>query len=36
MSAYYTDEMHGHHDHYDLGGFPLSTGYTLPEARLAY
>ncbi|RZT84291.1 homoserine O-acetyltransferase [Pseudonocardia sediminis] len=36
MNAYYTDEVHGKHEYYDLGGFPLRSGYTLPEAGIAY
>ncbi|MBN9099789.1 MAG: alpha/beta fold hydrolase [Pseudonocardia sp.] len=36
MSGYYSDDVHGKHEYFDLGGFPLTTGYTLPNARLAY
>ncbi len=36
MSGYYTDDVHGHHEYFELGGFPLTTGYTIPNARLAY
>lgn len=35
-SAYYTEEIHGPHEYLDLEGFVLSSGYTLPEAQLAY
>ncbi|MCW2720166.1 alpha/beta fold hydrolase [Pseudonocardia sp.] len=36
MSGYYSDDVHGKHEYFELGGFPLTTGYTLPNARLAY
>lgn len=36
ISDYYSDEVHGKHEYLDLGGFPLQSGYTLPNARLAY
>jgi homoserine O-acetyltransferase/O-succinyltransferase len=36
MSGYYSHEVHGEHQYFDLGNFPLSTGYTLPNAKLAY
>ena len=36
MSGYYSHEVHGEHEYFDLGNFPLSTGYTLPNAKLAY
>lgn len=36
MSAYYTDDVHGKHEYFELGGFPLTTGFTIPNARLAY
>jgi homoserine O-acetyltransferase/O-succinyltransferase len=36
MSDYYTEEIHGSHEYFDLGDFPLETGYTLRGARLAY
>jgi homoserine O-acetyltransferase len=35
-NEYYTDEVHGPHEEFELGSFPLTTGYTLPEAKLAY
>lgn len=35
-NAYYTEEVHGPHEYLDLGGFVLQSGYTLPDARLAY
>jgi len=36
MNAYYTDEVHGPHEYFDLGDFPLRSEYTLPSAKLAY
>ena len=36
MSGNYTDEVHGKHEYFELGSFPLTTGYTLPNARLGY
>lgn len=36
MSSYYTDEVHGPHGYFELGNFPLTTGYTIPAARLGY
>jgi homoserine O-acetyltransferase/O-succinyltransferase len=36
LSGYYSDDVHGKHEYFELGGFPLTTGYTLPNARLAY
>lgn len=36
MNGYYSDDVHGRHEYFELGGFPLTTGYTLPNARLAY
>ena len=35
-SEYYTEEIHGPHQYFDLGDVPLETGYTLRGARLAY
>ena len=35
-NAYYTDEVHGPHEYLELGAFALTTGFTLPDARLAY
>ena len=35
-SDYYTEEIHGKHEYFDLGDFALETGYTLRGARLAY
>jgi homoserine O-acetyltransferase/O-succinyltransferase len=35
-SDYYTEELHGPQEYLDLGGFALSSGRTLPSARLAY
>jgi homoserine O-acetyltransferase len=36
MPGYYTDDVHGKHEYFDLAAFPLTTGYTLPNARLGY
>ncbi|MGQ0575670.1 MAG: alpha/beta fold hydrolase [Pseudonocardia sp.] len=36
MSTYYTDDVHGKHEYFELGGFPLTTGYTIPAAKLGY
>lgn len=36
MSGYYTDDVHGKHEYLELGNFPLTTGYTIPNARLGY
>lgn len=33
---YYTAEVHGPHEHFELGPYALGSGYTLPNARLAY
>ena len=35
-SEYYTEEIHGPHQYFELGDFLLETGYTLRGARLAY
>jgi homoserine O-acetyltransferase/O-succinyltransferase len=35
-SAYYTEEIHGPHQYFELGDFPLNSGYTLRGARLGY
>ena len=34
--SYYSEAVQGKHDYYDLGNFALTTGCTLPGARLAY
>ena len=34
--GYYTEQVHGPHEYFDLGGFELASGFLLPEARLAY
>src|SRR5919106_1708659 len=36
MPGYYTDDVHGPHEYFELEAFPLTTGYTLPDARLGY
>ena len=36
MSGYYSDDVHGKHEYFEVGGFALQSGYTLPNARLAY
>jgi homoserine O-acetyltransferase/O-succinyltransferase len=36
MAGYYTDDVHGPHEYLELGNFPLTTGYTIPDARLGY
>lgn len=36
MSDYYTEEIHGPHEYFDLGDFVLESGYTLRSARLGY
>lgn len=36
VCGYHTDDVHGKHDHLDLGNFPLSTGHSIPNARLGY
>ena len=33
---YYSEAVQGKHDYFDLGGFPLLSGSTLPGAKLAY
>jgi homoserine O-acetyltransferase len=33
---YYTEEIHGKHEYFELGNFELERGVTLPNARLAY
>jgi homoserine O-acetyltransferase/O-succinyltransferase len=33
---YYTAAVQGPHEHFELGSYPLDSGDTLPEARLAY
>ena len=35
-SDYYTEEIHGKHEYFELGNFELELGVTLPNARLAY
>lgn len=35
-TEYYTEELHGPHEYFDLGHFALERGVTLPGARLAY
>jgi homoserine O-acetyltransferase len=34
--AYYTEELHGPHEIFELGNFELESGITLPGAKLAY
>ena len=34
--GYYTEEIHGPHEYFDLGNFELASGYLLPQAKLAY
>jgi homoserine O-acetyltransferase len=34
--GYYTEEVHGPHEYFDLGNFELASGYVLPQAKLAY
>ena len=34
--GYYTEQVHGPHEYFDLGGFELASGFVLPEAQLAY
>ena len=34
--GYYTEELHGPHEIFELGDFTLESGVTLPNARLAY
>ncbi|MBV9819559.1 MAG: alpha/beta fold hydrolase [Solirubrobacterales bacterium] len=36
VNEYYTADVQGPFEEFELGAFPLSTGFTLPEARLAY
>jgi homoserine O-acetyltransferase len=36
MSDYYSEEVHGPHQYFDLGDYELESGLTLPSARLAY
>jgi homoserine O-acetyltransferase/O-succinyltransferase len=36
MAGYYTEELHGPFQEFDLGAFSLRSGYTLTEGRLAY
>jgi homoserine O-acetyltransferase len=36
VTGYYTEEVHGKHEYLELGDFPLTTGYTLPNARVGY
>jgi homoserine O-acetyltransferase len=33
---YYSEEIHGKHEYFELGNFELEMGVTLPNARLAY
>ena len=35
-NKYYTDEIHGAHQYFELGDFVLDSGYTLRGAKLAY
>lgn len=35
-TGYYTEEVHGPHEHFDLGNFELEMGVTLRGAKLAY
>ena len=35
-SSYYSESVQGKHDYFDLGGFVLTSGRTLPGAKLAY
>lgn len=34
--SYYSEEIHGRHQYFDLGDFALESGITLPNAKLAY
>ena len=34
--GYYTADLHGPYEEFELGSFPLVSGYTVPEARIAY
>ena len=34
--GYYTEQVHGPHEYFDLGHLELASGFVLPEARLAY
>ena len=36
MSDYYSEEIHGTHQYFDLGDYELESGLTLPAARIAY
>ena len=36
LSGYYSEEVHGPHEYFDLGDFELSSRITLPKARLAF
>lgn len=33
---YYSEEVHGPHEMFELGNFELESGITLPDARLAF
>jgi len=33
-SGYYSEELHGPHEVFELGDFPLESGETLPNAKL--
>ena len=35
-NEYYSEAVQGPYEELELGSFPLTTGFTLPEARLAY
>ena len=35
-SDYYTEEIHGPHQYFELGDFALDSGYTLRGAKIAY
>jgi homoserine O-acetyltransferase len=36
VGNYYSEELHGPHQYFELGNFELESGITLPDARLAY
>lgn len=36
MNEYYSEEIHGPHQYFELGDFALDSGYTLRAARIAY
>ncbi len=36
VNEYYTEDVQGPYKELELGSFPLTSGFTVPEARLAY